>query len=80
MAEHAVLYAARNALDSGPAHRPGHRAGRRRGQVQGPATSAALITGAMIQYHGGIGYTWEHETHFLLQGARSDFAGTYGNR
>jgi acyl-CoA dehydrogenase len=21
----------------------------------------------MIQYHGGIGYTWEHDTHFYFK-------------
>ncbi len=24
-------------------------------------------TGAMIQFHGGIGYTWEHDTHFYFK-------------
>ena len=24
-------------------------------------------TGAMIQYHGGIGYTWEHDAHFYFK-------------
>jgi len=24
-------------------------------------------TGAMIQYHGGIGYTWEHDAHFFFK-------------
>ncbi|MCW2543873.1 MAG: putative acyl-CoA dehydrogenase, partial [Frankiales bacterium] len=25
---------------------------------------------AMIQYHGGIGYTWEHDSHFYLKRAK----------
>jgi alkylation response protein AidB-like acyl-CoA dehydrogenase len=24
----------------------------------------------MIQYHGGIGYTWEHEAHFFYKRAK----------
>ncbi|MDQ3343121.1 MAG: hypothetical protein M3524_06060, partial [Actinomycetota bacterium] len=24
-------------------------------------------TSAMIQYHGGIGYTWEHDAHFCFK-------------
>jgi len=31
------------------------------------ADVAAEATGAMIQYHGGIGYTWEHDTHFYFK-------------
>ena len=27
-------------------------------------------TAAMVQYHGGIGYTWEHDTHFFYKRAR----------
>ncbi|MCU1586562.1 MAG: acyl-CoA dehydrogenase protein, partial [Frankiales bacterium] len=27
-------------------------------------------TGAMIQYHGGIGYTWEHDSHFYFKRAK----------
>ena len=29
--------------------------------------TASATTGAMIQYHGGIGYTWEHDSHFYLK-------------
>ena len=29
--------------------------------------SANASTSAMIQYHGGIGYTWEHDSHFYLK-------------
>jgi alkylation response protein AidB-like acyl-CoA dehydrogenase len=31
------------------------------------ADTASTSTGAMIQYHGGIGYTWEHDSHFYLK-------------
>jgi alkylation response protein AidB-like acyl-CoA dehydrogenase len=26
----------------------------------------------MIQYHGGIGYTWEHDAHLFYKRAKSD--------
>lgn len=44
------------------------------------ADAADTATAAMIQFHGGIGYTWEHDTHFYfkrckrLQGAYGDAA------
>ena len=28
------------------------------------------VTGAALQVHGGIGFTWEHDLHFLLKRAR----------
>ncbi len=31
------------------------------------ADVANEMTAAMIQYHGGIGYTWEHDTHFYFK-------------
>ena len=31
------------------------------------ADVANETTAAMIQYHGGIGYTWEHDTHFYFK-------------
>jgi alkylation response protein AidB-like acyl-CoA dehydrogenase len=31
----------------------------------GDAANAA--TSAMVQFHGGIGFTWEHDTHFYLK-------------
>ena len=35
------------------------------------ASDAALAaTAAMIQYHGGIGYTWEHEAHLFYKRAK----------
>jgi acyl-CoA dehydrogenase len=32
--------------------------------------TASAATSAMIQYHGGIGYTWEHDAHFYLKRAK----------
>ena len=65
MAEHAVLYAA-HALDTGA---PRRRAG---GQVAKAKASdtARDATAAMIQFHGGIGYTWEHDAHFYFKRAK----------
>jgi len=34
------------------------------------ADVALAATAAMIQYHGGIGYTWEHEAHFFYKRAK----------
>ena len=34
----------------------------------GPAAFAAAQS--MIQYHGGIGYTWEHDAHFFFKRAK----------
>ncbi len=46
--------------------------------AKGKASEVALqATGAMIQYHGGIGYTWEHEAHFFYKRAKR-LAGQYG--
>lgn len=40
--------------------------------------TANRATAAMIQYHGGIGYTWEHDAHFSFKRAkRLEF--TYGD-
>ena len=32
--------------------------------------AAREVTAAMIQYHGGIGYTWEHDAHFYFKRAK----------
>ncbi|MCK9898772.1 acyl-CoA dehydrogenase [Parafrankia colletiae] len=40
--------------------------------------AARDATAAMIQYHGGIGYTWEHETHFFYKRARRLY-GAFGD-
>ncbi len=74
MAEHAVLYAA-HALDAGLPDTDLAVA-----VAKAKAGDAALqTTGAMIQYHGGIGYTWEHEAHLFYKRAKR-LAGTYGDR
>jgi acyl-CoA dehydrogenase len=32
--------------------------------------TARDVTAAMIQFHGGIGYTWEHDAHFYYKRAK----------
>ena len=39
---------------------------------------ALQATAAMIQFHGGIGYTWEHEAHFFYKRAKR-LAGQFGD-
>jgi alkylation response protein AidB-like acyl-CoA dehydrogenase len=65
MAEHAVLFAA-YALDTDD---PGTAIAV---AVAGAKASDAAwdATGAMIQFFGGIGFTWEHEAHFFYKRAR----------
>ncbi len=73
MAEHAVLYAA-HALDAGLADAPLAVS-----VAKAKASDVALqVTGAMIQYLGGIGYSWEHEAHFFYKRAKRE-AGLYGS-
>ncbi|ONH33308.1 acyl-CoA dehydrogenase family protein [Protofrankia sp. BMG5.30] len=73
MAEHAVLYAA-HALDVGLADRRLAAA-----VAKSKAGDAAReVTGTMIQYHGGIGYTWEHEAHFFYKRAKREIY-SYGD-
>jgi alkylation response protein AidB-like acyl-CoA dehydrogenase len=72
MAEHAVLYAA-HALDTAD---PGSALAVSVAKAKASDT-ALLVTGAMIQYHGGIGFTWEHEAHFFHKRAKR-LAGTAG--
>ncbi len=67
MAEHGALYAA-YAVDSGQADLQ---------QAVSVAKSKASdtardATAAMIQYHGGIGYTWEHDAHFAFKRAKRE--------
>jgi acyl-CoA dehydrogenase len=40
--------------------------------------AAEQATAAMIQYHGGIGFTWEHEAHFFYKRAKR-LVGTFGD-
>ncbi|MEJ3656646.1 acyl-CoA dehydrogenase family protein [Actinomycetes bacterium KLBMP 9759] len=72
MAEHAALYAA-HAVDAGL-----DGADLAVAVAKAKASDAALdATAAMIQYHGGIGYTWEHVTHFFYKRAKR-LAGQFG--
>jgi alkylation response protein AidB-like acyl-CoA dehydrogenase len=73
MAEHAALYAA-HAVDTALDDRDLAVA-----VAKAKAGDAALdATAAMIQYHGGIGYTWEHEAHFFYKRAKR-LAGLLGS-
>jgi acyl-CoA dehydrogenase len=67
MAEHGALYAA-YAVDAGrpDAVQAVHVAKAKASDVARDATAA------MIQYHGGIGYTWEHDTHFAYKRAKRE--------
>lgn len=73
MAEHAVLFAA-HALDTDDDGAAIAVA------VAGSKASDAAwnATGAMIQFFGGIGFTWEHEAHFFYKRAKR-LAGQYGD-
>ncbi|GAA4559592.1 acyl-CoA dehydrogenase family protein [Pseudonocardia xishanensis] len=65
MAEHAALYAA-HAVDTGL-----EGADLAVSVAKAKASDVALqSTASMIQYHGGIGYTWEHEAHFFYKRAK----------
>lgn len=65
MAEHAATYAA-YAFDLDA---PGKQLAASIAKAKaGDMANAA--TYAMIQYHGGIGYTWEHDSHFYLKRAK----------
>jgi alkylation response protein AidB-like acyl-CoA dehydrogenase len=73
MAEHAALYAA-HAVDT---LLPG--APLAVSVAKAKASDVAIgSTAAMIQYHGGIGYTWEHESHFFYKRAKR-LAGQFGD-
>ncbi|MFC5142234.1 acyl-CoA dehydrogenase family protein [Actinomycetospora rhizophila] len=65
MAEHAVLFAA-HALDTDD---PGADIAVAVAKAKA-ADAAWAATGAMIQFFGGIGFTWEHEAHFFYKRAR----------
>ena len=65
LAEHATLYAA-HAVDAGL-----DDAALAVAVAKAKCSDAAVdATAAMIQYHGGIGYTWEHEAHFFYKRAK----------
>ena len=65
MAEHAALYAA-HAQDVGADDR---RLAASVAKAKASDTADAA-TAAMIQFHGGIGYTWEHHAHFFFKRAK----------
>ena len=73
LAEHAVLYAA-HALDA----RLDDRALAVSVAKAKAGDTALATTAAMIQYHGGIGYTWEHEAHLFYKRAKR-LAAQFGN-
>ena len=62
MAEHAASYAA-HAFDIDA---PGKQLAASIAKVKA-GDMASESVGAMIQYHGGIGYTWEHDSHFYFK-------------
>lgn len=65
MAEHAATYAA-YAIDAGLPDRAVAAS-----IAKSKASDAARkATSDMIQYHGGIGYTWEHDAHFYFKRAK----------
>jgi acyl-CoA dehydrogenase len=71
MAEHAVLFAA-HAVDNqdlGTTEDPGVDVAVAVAKAKA-ADAAWAATGAMIQFFGGIGFTWEHEAHFFYKRAR----------
>jgi alkylation response protein AidB-like acyl-CoA dehydrogenase len=73
MAEHAGWYAA-HALDAGLPD-----AAVAVSVAKAKASEVARrATDKMIQYHGGIGYTWEHDTHLFFKRARR-LEQTYGD-
>ncbi len=73
LAEHAALYAA-HAVDAGL-----DGADLAVSVAKAKASDAALdATAAMIQYHGGIAYTWEHEAHLFYKRAKR-LAGQFGD-
>ncbi|MDX6196959.1 MAG: hypothetical protein QOJ79_110 [Actinomycetota bacterium] len=65
MAEHAATYAA-YAID---ADRPDKTVAVSIAKAKA-ADTARKATSDMIQYHGGIGYTWEHDAHFYFKRAK----------
>ena len=72
-AEHAATYAA-HAADVDAADR---RLAASIAKAKAADAAAAAVS-AMIQYHGGIGYTWEHHTHFYFKRSKR-LEGAYGD-
>jgi alkylation response protein AidB-like acyl-CoA dehydrogenase len=67
MAEHSGWYAA-HALD---AHLPDASLSVSVAKAKCSDT-ARDVTAAMIQFHGGIGYTWEHDAHLFFKRAKRE--------
>ena len=65
MAEHAALYAA-HALDTGA---PDAQLAVSIAKAKASDTARQAVSD-MIQYHGGIGFTWEHHSHFYFKRAK----------
>ena len=61
-AEHAATYAAHAADVDAPDRRLAASIAKAKA-----ADAADAATAAMIQFHGGIGFTWEHHTHFYFK-------------
>ena len=72
-AEHAATYAAHAADVDAPDRRLAASIAKAKA-----ADAAAAAVSAMIQYHGGIGYTWEHHTHFSFKRSKR-LEGAYGD-
>jgi alkylation response protein AidB-like acyl-CoA dehydrogenase len=67
MAEHGALYAAYAVdTDQADAEQAVHVAKSK------ASDTARDMTAAMIQYLGGIGYTWEHDAHFAFKRAKRE--------
>ena len=64
-AEHAATYGAQ-ALDTG---RPDAQLAASIAKAKASDTAGDAV-GAMIQFHGGIGYTWEHDSHIYFKRAK----------
>jgi alkylation response protein AidB-like acyl-CoA dehydrogenase len=72
-AEHAASYAAHAADVDAPDRRLAASIAKAKA-----AEAADAAVSAMIQYHGGIGYTWEHDTHFYFKRSKR-LEGAYGD-
>ena len=72
-AEHAATYAA-HAADVGADDR---RLAASIAKAKASEVADAAVS-AMIQYHGGIGYTWEHHAHFYFKRSKR-LEGAYGD-
>jgi acyl-CoA dehydrogenase len=71
MAEHAVLFAAHAVDNQDPGTTDDAGSALAVSVAKAKAADAAwAATGAMIQFFGGIGFTWEHEAHFFYKRAR----------